>query len=71
MYKLLFNYNGGHDLAQVMNQLYVFMATTDIEFPFNSHTYSFSLWECFIVTLVFSISVDVLVFGFHVIIRRL
>lgn len=71
MYKLLFNYNGGHDLAGIMNQLYVYMATTYIEFPFNSRTYSFSFWECFIVTLVFSISVDVLIFGFHVIIRRL
>ena len=39
MYKLLFNYTGGHDFAQVLHQLYVYMYITEITVPFNSHTY--------------------------------
>lgn len=71
MPQLLFNYNGAHDFAQVMQQVYVYMSTTDLSFPFNGHTYSFSLWQCFISTIVIGVIVDILVFGFHVMIRRL
>lgn len=71
MYQLAFNFNGTGDFAQVIQQVYLFMVLTDVSFTFNGHSYSFTYWECFITTLVFSFVVDVLIFGFHTIIRRL
>ena len=71
LHLLSFNYNGNGDFAQILQQLYVFMATESLSFPFNGNNYSFTLWECFVITIVFSVSVDVLVFGFHLMIRRL
>lgn len=70
MYKLAFQYTGGHDFAQILHQVYTYMYITSITIPFNSHTYSFTLWECFIVTLTIGLLVDLFAFGCHVIIRR-
>lgn len=71
LYKLLFNYNGHGDFAQIMQQVYVFMAMNDVSFTFNGHNYSFSYWTCFLTTIVLSISVDIIVFGYHVIVRHI
>ncbi len=53
------------DLAYVIWQIYNWMNTTVITFPFNGIEYSFNLWHLFITVIVFWIVVDILTYGFQ------
>lgn len=62
--------SGAPDLAYIIYQIYEWMASHTIYFPFNGKYYAFTFWQCFITIVGFWLVVDVICMGWRLLNRN-